>query len=194
MKINKLFYVLVVFLFANQAVQAQQHPYDPIYEKGEMVIGLGIGVLPTLASPTIRSTTPPISLNVNYRIAKKASIGAFAAYGATSFNSDLPEHAVIPRSSESKQYMFGVRGAAHYDVNKTDFYGGLMLGYSYEETITNISQPDNDEIPTDPVLKNGKVLYTAFLGVNQRLTNKLGVFGEVGYGVSIFKFGVNFKL
>ena len=183
---------MVLFLTC-QLATAQQFD-KPHFLKGELTLSAGVGLLPTFNSPTVSSEIPPLSLNLDYRIAKSASIGAFAAYGTTSFQSDLPDHAVIPRSSESTQYMFGVRAAAHHSVHKTDFYGGLMLGYNLEETVTNISQPQNDEVPRDPVIKNGKVIYTAFVGLNQRLTDRLGVFGEVGYGISILKFGVSLKL
>ncbi len=197
MKINKLLSALCICFLAAQLASAQ--PFDlPAYNKGELVLSAGIGLLPTVGS-NIQSTLPPLSMNIDYRIAKRASIGAFAAYGESSFRSDLPEHKVIPRSSDTKQYMFGVRGAAHYDFNRTDFYGGLLLGYSREETVTNISTNNGpeDEIPqgdSNPVLTSGKVIYTAFIGLNQRLTNNIGIFGELGYGISIFKFGVNVKL
>ena len=194
MKNNKLFFALTLLFLGSHFLSAQH--YDaPLFLKGEFTLSAGVGVLPNINSRNIHSTLPPLSLNLDYRIAKRATIGAFASYAETSFQSDLPIHAVIPRSSESKQYLFGVRAAAHYDVNKTDFYGGFLLGYNYEETVTNILNPiPNDEVPEKPVFNNGKVIYTAFLGINQRLTNNLGVFGEVGYGISIFKFGLSWTL
>ncbi|MEL6636343.1 MAG: hypothetical protein AAFW73_04730 [Bacteroidota bacterium] len=195
MKINKLLFAFCLCFFAAQLATAQ--PFDvPYYNKGEVVLSAGIGLLPTVGS-NVQSELPPVSMNVDYRIAKRASIGAFAAYGSSTFRSDLPEHLVIPRSGETRQYMFGVRGAAHYDFKRTDFYGGLLLGYSREETVTNLSnQGPEDAIPQeqDPVLRSGKMIYTAYIGLNQRVTKRLGVFGELGYGISILKFGVNVKL
>ncbi len=193
MKNNKLFFALMTFFFASQIASAQ--PFDPpAYKKGDFIMNAGIGLLPTAASPNMTSVVPPLSLSANYRVSKNASVGVFAAFASTSFSSDLPEHKVIPRSSDSQQFMLGVRSSVHYDINKTSFYGGLMLGYNSVSKVTNIPViVGNDEL-TYPTTTNGKVIYSAFIGGQQMLTKRLGVYGEVGYGVSIFNLGLSVKL
>lgn len=193
MKNNKLFLALMIFLFGSQLLMAQK--FTPItYKKGDLSFNAGVGFLPTASSANVNAKIPPLSLSANYRVSKNASVGAFAAFASTSFRSDLPKHAVIPRSSDSQQFMVGARGSVHYDLNKTTFYGGLMLGYNQERMVTDIPESMEDEIPVFPVVTKGKAIYTAFIGTQHMLTKSLGLYGEVGYGISIFNLGLSFKL
>lgn len=193
MKNNKLFLALMIFLFGSQLMMAQKFP-APTYNKGEFTINAGVGFLPTASSANVNSKIPPLSLAANYRVSKNASVGAFAAFASTSFRSNLPKHAVIPRSSDSQQFMVGARASVHYDVNKTSFYGGLMLGYNQERMVTDIPVTMEDEIPMFPVVTKGKAIYSAFIGTQHMLTKNLGLYGEVGYGISIFNLGLSLKL
>lgn len=183
----------MILCFGFQLANAQKFEL-PAFKKGDIVINGGIGFLPTANSPNVSSVVPPLSLSASYRVSKNAAIGAFAAYGSTQFRSDLPAHAVIPRSSDSNQFMIGARASVHYDVNKTSFYGGLMLGYNRESMVTDIPVVENDELPVYPTVTNGKAIYSAFLGTQHMLTKHLGIYGEVGYGISIFNVGFTLKL
>jgi len=64
--------------------------------------------------------------------------------------------------------MAGVRTSVDYDINKTSFYGGLLLGYNRESMVINIPVIVGDDEVTYPTTNKGKVIYSAFIGGQQK--------------------------
>ncbi|MDR0749973.1 MAG: hypothetical protein LBF62_10470 [Tannerellaceae bacterium] len=86
-------------------------------------------------------------------------------------------------------YVLGARGAFHYQfVEKLDTYGGLMLGYNIA---TASWKGAGESIGTAA----GSVFdFSLFVGGRYFFKPNLGIYGELGYGISYLSIGVTFKL
>ncbi len=92
--------------------------------------------------------------------------------------------------------IIGVRGAYHFaeliDNDKLDLYAGAMLGFNWSKAKYTSTDPYH------PYAYNYKtsgigLAYSVFAGCRYRFTDNLGVFGELGYGVSILNIGLTYK-
>jgi len=93
-------------------------------------------------------------------------------------------------------YMIAARGAYHPDIlnsEKAELYFGLLIGlriqtYNYE---TNNPDPDANIYR----ISNGSVYpaYSLFIGGRYYFTQNIGLFAELGYGISYLTGGLSFK-
>ncbi|HEV7620968.1 MAG TPA: hypothetical protein VGO09_04510, partial [Flavisolibacter sp.] len=90
-------------------------------------------------------------------------------------------------------YVAGARGSYHFNEalkivsTRVDVYGGASVFYRY-----------NKIAYWDPSLSNYCSLHSSIglgihAGMHYYLSSRIGAFGEVGYGISTFQFGVTFK-
>jgi len=170
---KKLLMFSLISIFAigisTQKTQAQS------YEQGSKVANLGIGLGGGYGMP--------ISLSVDYGWKEKISLGGIVGFSTTTEN--------LGFFDVSYTYiMVAARGAYHFDlgVDKLDPYAGVLLGYN------NASvgfEPD----PGPPFnnISAGGAIYGGFLGARYGLTDKIGAFGEVGYGMGSLTLGLTYK-
>lgn len=197
---NKIICCFALFLSLSQLSFAQKTQI----EKGEITAALGVGLFPLFAIDGGTIDFWPVSLNVGYRIKEHVSLNAFAGYtAATSATQILADG--IPVQYSNNQFLFGLRAEAHAQPrNRLDVYGGVMLGYYLpfvEEQVTTLS-PGQEPVELGGPSSNkpykyapatAKVVYSGFVGASYLLNKRIGVFGEVGYGVSLLTTGVQLK-
>lgn len=96
------------------------------------------------------------------------------------------------------RYAMALRGTVHYDMfnnPRFDIYGGLDLGVYVETSHVRY----NDPYVAGGVYKSRSTsvypLWNTYLGARYYLgkSNKFGVFGELGYGLSLFRLGIVLK-
>ena len=165
----------------------------PTFTRGDNVAGLGLGVGGTLYADLFSGykQTPYFLLNYEHCIIdnlwdERSSIGVGGQMGYASAKWENSGGAYGWKRSD---FNIGVRGSLHYTfVDKLDTYAGILFSYnivSYKywgtSGIETRSNPDNIMIPT------------VFAGARYYLADSFAVFAELGYGVSIFSFGVSFK-
>ncbi|MEO1263396.1 MAG: outer membrane beta-barrel protein [Bacteroidota bacterium] len=162
----------------------------------------GIGVLPTFIADDAEVNTPPLNARLTYQMTPAFSLSAFAGYSSST--STTP--AIISDGQQilvsNKQTLLGLRGELKKSISeKFEIYGGAMLGYNH----SNIREFDkfsgetvvrDPEAPTpfDPNRPDGELLYSGFVGTTYFVHNKIGVFGEIGYGVSLLNAGITIKI
>jgi hypothetical protein len=75
-----------------------------------------------------------------------------------------------------------------------NIYGGLNVGYT--NSAIEMMQGEEKKIKAERGIgrTGSNFLYTAFLGGRYCLGEKVGLFGEVGFGVSIATVGVSVRL
>ena len=103
---------------------------------------------------------------------------------------------------ENKQYLFGLRGELRKEISgKFEMYGGGLLGYNHTSireydalSKQTISRDADGPTPFDPNQSNGKFLYSGFVGSTYYLHPSVGVFAEVGYGISLLNTGLTIRL
>ncbi|MCB0522419.1 MAG: outer membrane beta-barrel protein [Lewinellaceae bacterium] len=186
-----------ISFFYSNSLSAQSKSNLP----GKFTFSAGIGALPTYFTDKANANLPPVNIRTGYQFANKFGVNAFLGYSSvttvpTTFSDGLESQVI------NKSLMIGLRGEIHQKVSpKFDFYGGAMLGVNFLN-IKEINTGTGDEMvrvegeptPYNPHPKNTQMLYAAFVGANYYFVKGIGVFGEIGYGVSLVNFGLTFKL
>ncbi|GJM34434.1 MAG: hypothetical protein DHS20C18_34350 [Saprospiraceae bacterium] len=193
---SRIIFVLSILLFSANLINAQSKEIRAV-KKGDLQLSAGIGIIPTYAADGGHINVPPVSAKLTYQLSEKFSLGAYAAFSSTTSQQlNYPDGST--RVYDSKQLIFGTRAAAHINRFKNwDVYGGLMLGYSIP-TVDQITQypienDRDDELPSFSRPAESKFLYSGFIGATYFFSPQLGVYGEVGYGISLLNLGVNYK-
>lgn len=185
MNIQKFLITIVCFVFCLN-INAQT------VKKGDLTIQAGIGLLSTYFLDASETIVPPVQASVSYRFMDMLSVGAFAGY--SEYNS-TPQHHYDGAINQyhSTSILGGVRAAAHATkIHNWDVYGGFQLGYSKPTITNNILVSSERRLPESKVRE--EFVYSGFIGATGYITDKVGIYGEMGYGISLFNAGVSIKL
>lgn len=143
------------------------------YSKGDNLLNVGIGLGGGFGTP--------IGLSFEHGFSDKISGGAYVAYASET----------TPTGFGDFKYTYiltAARASYHFDfgVEKLDPYLGVILGY-------NIASAKWTGGGTMPASSAGGVIYGGHAGARYYLSEKIAVFGEVGYGIGTLNAGVAFK-
>lgn len=184
-QIALIFAFFVVFTYAN----AQEN----LFQKGDKVVNVGLGLGTTLYSGTgYSSTIPPVSVSAEFGVKDdlfgKANLGVGGYLGIAG-----SEYKFSMLGSEyGWKYTYiivGARGVLHYPlVDKLDTYGGLLLGYNV------VSASEFGNVPMGFSASTGGLAYAGFIGARYYFTEKIGAMAELGYGISYLNIGLAIKL
>ena len=174
----KKLFLAAIAVFTFQFSQAQ-------IEEGDSMINLGVGISPTFYSGTgFESSLLPIEGSFEYMLKEKISIGAFVGFSTAEFRAQG-----FNFGYDYTYLLAGALGNYHFsNSEKFDAYVGLKLGY------VNISA---DEVGTAGIgfsADSSGVLYGGQLGARYWISDAIGINAEVGYGISIVRAGITFKL
>lgn len=170
---KKLFMLSLIAIgivaFSSETSKAQK------YEQGATVAHLGVGLGGGFGLP--------ISVSADYGWKEKISLGGIVGFASRSEN--------LVTFDANYTYIFvAARGAYHFDlgVDKLDPYAGVLLGY-------NVASVSLDPDPGPPFnnISAGGAVYGGFLGARYGLTDKIGAFGELGYGMGSITLGLSYK-
>ena len=179
--------LVTIIIFSTSTITEAQ-----TIKKGDLTASASIGLLPTYFMDGGTTITPPLQIGVEYRLAKVFSVGAFAGYsnyeGAPYENLDGSAYQVT-----TETMMAGIRAGVHTaSFEKWDIYGGFQLGYAtpnIEYTILNLGE---QRFPRPKVRKG--LVYSGYVGVTGNLTERIGIFGEFGFGISLISAGVKTRI
>ena len=162
-------FTIVTIAFSAQKTQAQE------YEQGSLVANVGVGLGGGLGLP--------ISASVDYGFKEKISLGGFVGFSTT--NEDLGFFKV-----NYTYILVGARAGYHFDlgVDKLDPYVGALLGY-------NAASVGFEPEPGPPFnnITAGGVIFGGFAGARYYITDNIGAFAELGYGLGTATIGVAYK-
>lgn len=186
---------------ANENVAGSDEPFS----KGTNVVNLGVGIggLYTYWGPGYSSTPNFVISYENGTFGHVGpgviSLGALLSYKGISDNWIDNGYSY---SDKWDYWILGFRSAYHWNFTsskKFDPYLGLMLGYYYVNYMFTTNNPDYYQ-PGNP----GYVYYSSsypnylalsmYLGARYYISNKVGIWGELGYGYTTLALGVNFKI
>lgn len=162
-----------------------------IFQKGNHVANLGIGIGNARYTSGATSSVPPISasyeVGVLDNIFDKANIGIGGYLGYTSAKWDFG----YGYSVKSTDFIIGVSGALHYQfVDKLDTYAGLMIAYdinSWKEEGTYLAGYNTSS-------SYGGIFVPGFVGARYFFNDKFAGFAELGWGIAYLNLGVSLKL
>ena len=166
-----------------------------------ITICTGIGLFPTYYKAKDRSGFLPLSFKLGVDLSKVFSLGAFFGYSSTTAKPKIfadGEGSYVT----NKTKVFGLRGEFKKAFSeKVEGYGGSMLGYHRSDvkefnnsTKAIVVRGSEAPTPFNPNQKKGKLVYSAFIGATVKVAQKVNVYGEIGYGISIANLGVSVRI
>ena len=86
----------------------------------------------------------------------------------------------------------GTRGSYHFTLSdKFDTYAGAMLGYN--QASVSVTKPEGYKGPDLATAEAGGMIWGGHVGARYMVTEKLGTFGELGYGIAWLNLGLTAK-
>jgi hypothetical protein len=150
------------------------------YEKGQKDLNIGVGLLSTFGVG--KAQLPPVSAALDFGITDNISLGGYIGYSMFK-----EEFAALNYTWKYSYLIIGARGAYHFDLlDNMDTYAGLLLAY-------NLAKVELDGSSNLPEPSAGGIAYSAFLGARYHFNDSFGIFGELGYGISVLNIGLTVK-
>ncbi|HXC04447.1 MAG TPA: hypothetical protein VNZ86_06820 [Bacteroidia bacterium] len=174
------------------------------FQKGQTDLNIGIGLGNPILGPDNYNTITPLSISLGYGITNDISIGIYGGFSGASYNYYGWDDCGMGHGNGQyftdtykwSYYILGVQGDYHFGRfikrDKWDVYAGLLLGndFAHYTYYTNSVCPDH--IRYDSPMYGG-IVCAIHAGARYRITNHVGVFAELGYGIAYLNVGVNFK-
>lgn len=140
----------------------------------------------------------PLSFRVGIDLSKAFGLGAFFGYSSTKAKPSQLGEGEGSSYLTNKTKVFGLRAAFRKEFSdRVEGYGGSMLSYNHVDvkefnnvTKTLVIRAADAPTPFNPNQKKGKIVYSAFMGANFKITPRVNLYGEIGYGISVANFGV----
>ena len=182
--------ITILFLVTPLFLSAQYKSPTRLFGKGQIDVKAGVGVLSTYMKDNPQTVVPPVSLGADWFVANNISLGAYAGY---SKSNSRPSEDLSYATNET--FIADVRLGFHYTkIDRLNVYGGLSVGYQQ----VNIT-PSNPELTktmenTGMKEQSSKMIYTGFVGTQYAISPRYSVFGELGYGISILRFGLGYRI
>jgi hypothetical protein len=189
---NKI-YVIIFSLLSFFAARAQS-----IYQQGDNVIGIGLGLGSSYGSFTYGHQSPAINLQYERGIWPLGpgiiSLGGYLGYKSYRYSDTY--YGGYTYTQKWNYTIIGVRGAWHLqefggkELKKWDLYSGVMLSYN----ILNYSYTDNS--PYWDYTGDGygsSVGFSGILGARYFFSDHFAAMGEIGYGIAFLNLGMAYK-
>lgn len=178
-------------LMASLLIMSMSNTEAQVYEKGSSQLNAGIGLGSTLTGSGFKSTIPPIGVSFEYGFHDKISVGAYAGYAGAS--NEITSFGGTWKFNYS-YIVIGARGSYHFDfldTDKFDPYAGVIIGYNIASS--SVEKPSGYTGPDITAASAGGVIIGGHLGMRYHFNEKIGVFGELGYGIAFLQLGVTAK-
>ena len=191
------FFVLFGLLLLSFSAATAQNTQIKV---GDSQVSAGIGLIPTFIGDNGKTIVPPLSVRYAYQVSEKFSLGAFASYSSTS-SALIKNNDGSTNLFNTEMLMIGVRPAVHFlNLKNWDGYGGFSFGYNIPmvDVATTTPEPQTgDDFKATPTFyreAKNNFSYSGFIGATYFVKKNIGVYGEVGYGISLLNLGVTIKL
>ena len=180
-------------LFSAFALNAQ-------LQKGDGLLNLGLGMSSYYTSGSgFKVTLPPLEASYETFVSDAFSVGGFAGYYGAKYENETEVAGIVIDTEIKYSYLtFGALGNYHF-VNDESFnvYAGAKLGYV--SASTKLTQDTNETFEEDDLISKvgataSGVIFGAHVGARYHLSESLALNAELGYGISLLKVGVSFKL
>lgn len=173
---NKLFYLIFLFIGINNLFSQKE-----VVEPGSMLFNIGVGLGTTNNYVNKNASESPTFATSLERVFLKAGPGLISLGGNLEYQT--ASYTVGLNTNSYKSLFIGGRVSYYPEMlsNKTfHAYGSFILGYFSNST------------SSDAVFSSGMGI--GFLaGGRMIITEKVGIFTEIGYDLAPFKLGATFK-
>ncbi len=168
-------------------------------QSGKINLSAGVGFEPTTLMDKASVSTLPMTFKLGYQISPLFSLNAIGGYSSSTSKTNLIDDGVAVNSTTTQSFL-GLRGELKKSLgDRFEVYGGGTFGYMKkdfaEKTTTGKSYLRNSGEPTpnNPNAAKGTMFYAGFVGTTFFPIKHVGLFAEVGYGVSLLNGGVTVR-
>lgn len=153
------------------------------FGEGALLGNAGIGLGFTYGAGT--TAVPPVAISADYGITEEIGIGGYVGYASA-------KESILNYDWKYSYTIIGARGTYHFKTDeKLDLYGGALLGY----VVGSVKlESDNELSPLIAEPTVGGFAWSFFAGGRYMFNEKIGAYGELGYGISVLTLGVTAKL
>ncbi len=169
-------------------------------QSGKLNLSAGIGFEPTTQMDNATTNKLPMSFKVGYQVSPMFSLNAFGAYSSIT-SQPIPINDGMAIRTTTNQTFLGLRGELKKGLGERfEVYGGGTLGYVFQDigemtaAGSKFSRVSGEPTPNDPNASKGQMLYAGFVGSTFFVQRHIGVFAELGYGVSLLNVGVTVRI
>ena len=157
----------------------------------------GVGVLPTFSQDRVNTELLPVLFEFRAKLNPRYSLGLLVGHSISEAERTDPG-SQLPRTYRNAFTVVGLRNAVHFSPQpRWDAYGGMTIGYSINQ-VTGQSAPPSGVSPRDQLTPRGAqpnntLFFSAFVGGTYQVGKHLGVFGELGFGISVLSTGLSYR-
>lgn len=194
--IQTIILLLIIGCMSNSNAQS--------FAKQQIDINFGVGIGNTFIKTGASKVFPAISTSFDYGITDAISLGAYLGYSSATYNffgrnfcpSGNGNYFDYTDTYKYKFSIIGLRGAYHFakfiNSDKTDVYLGAMAGTNLVQSTYSTNDPCAEHVAL-PVQKYNALIFSGYAGIRYRFTENIGIFAELGYGITYATLGINFK-
>ena len=187
-------FTIALLCFCPLFLLAQYTQPTRIFEKGQIDLQSAVGIFPTYLADQPESVMPPVHIGLRWMVADPFSVSIFAAY-STSRSREVLSFDSARGRWKNQTLFIGIENGFHYTrIDNWDFYGGFSLLYQHIHVDTD-SPKLKRMMPLYGIkARRGKMALTAYIGSRFALSSHYSVFIDLGYGVSLLRVGVGYRL
>ena len=168
-------------------------------ETGEIKVSTGIGIISSWSIGADESLIPPVVIKSEYTLRNDIGPGSIAIGGHFSYDSYKKTYISTTNATygwKQSRTILGLTGTYSYrPLTKLEVYGKLMIGWRFAKYNLTGEWPETiDPKPGVSGLKKSGVTGAVGIGSRYYIVDRIALFGELGYDVSYFIFGVSFNL
>lgn len=171
------------------------------FQEGDNVLGVGVGLLGGYSvgwSGNGVSQSPAINLHFDHGMGDLGpgvwGLGGYVGYKTIGYKSKYFNY--YDYDYRYTYLVIGARGTWHYNEwhgDKWDTYGGIMLAYRSITFKDNTDYGPYGYLNTYTYSGSG-MGFSGFLGARYYFSDKVGAYGELGYGLTTLQVGLSVKL
>lgn len=169
--------------------------FSQAFDVDTKVVALGLGLGSSIGPSGNASQFPGISLQYEQGMWDVGGPGVISLGGYVGYKGYSYKYSAmgIDTKSSWNYTIIGVRSAYHFtglENDKLDLYAGLMLGYYF----VNYKVSNNQGFSGGGGSYGNSFSMDIYAGARYYLNDKIGLFGELGYGVAFLNVGAVLKL
>jgi hypothetical protein len=166
-------------------------------KEGDNMFHVGIGFGGKIGKYDFDKQSPALNIQWERSVYDIEGVGLITGGGYLGYKSFKNEGALYGDYTYKQTWTYwiiGARAAFHVTAiknDKLDIYGGLMASYN----VLTYSYSDNDPYPYDSYAGGyaSGTSATVFAGARYFLSDKIGVYGEVGSSINLLTVGASLK-
>lgn len=194
---KRLLIALIIFgALTNSTSLSAQSSTTP----SRFTLSAGFGLFPTYFKAKDRSGFLPLSFRAGIDVSKAITIGGFFGFSNTTAKPKVFQGEGSYITNKTK--VFAIRAMFKKEFSeRVTGYGGSMLGVHHADvkeytngTNTLVLRAEDEPTPFNPNEKDSKLVYSAFMGATVKVAQKVNLYGEIGYGISLANIGVSVRI